>query len=381
MLFFGMPAGFGRIADGRECAMEFRPSIMVGVHAVWETVRKGIVGQVQAGGAIRSRVFKGAVEANKRDARPGLARLADSVILSGVRAATAGGGRLRIGRRLATGCAPCAPSCPQTSSASTFVGMPVPSIEITLRDVPEAGYFSCGRLGATQERGWCVLCVTVLFLLFLSSHPSFVLCFVLLVFDFGRGSIPTSARGRASILVENWPCETLQGRTGVVLGERDRSCIAELVWLMRGRVRVRYTGSFVACGVRFTVCIGQRGFCLVDWPPLSASASGRLPWAGSENERFGSCLRSAACSVRCPRRYSRVLDACGNSEVAALVLWEWNAVGKKSGFEAMEALTAVVLTPDEWTPESGLVTVARKIQRSAIAKKFDRETNEAYKNR
>ncbi|KAJ7018035.1 hypothetical protein C8F04DRAFT_1330287, partial [Mycena alexandri] len=92
MLFFGMPAGFGRIADGRECAMEFRPSIVRGVPAVWETVRKGIGGKVQAGGAIRSSVFKGAVEAKKRG-KPGLARLADSVILSGVTAAT--GGRLR----------------------------------------------------------------------------------------------------------------------------------------------------------------------------------------------------------------------------------------------------------------------------------------------
>jgi long-chain acyl-CoA synthetase len=59
--------------------------------------------------------------------------------------------------------------------------------------------------------------------------------------------------------------------------------------------------------------------------------------------------------------------------VAALVLKECNAVGKKSGFKAMETLSAVVLTPDEWTPESGLVTAAQKIQRTVIAKKFDKE--------
>ncbi|KAJ7712337.1 hypothetical protein B0H16DRAFT_1892429 [Mycena metata] len=101
MLFVGMPTGFGRIktltdASVRHCdgdIKEFRPSVMVGVPAVWETIRKGIVGKVQAGGALRSSVFKGAVEAKKRGV-PVAGRLADSVVLSGVRAAT--GRRLRI---------------------------------------------------------------------------------------------------------------------------------------------------------------------------------------------------------------------------------------------------------------------------------------------
>jgi long-chain acyl-CoA synthetase len=101
MLFVGMPTGFGRIktltdASVRNCEgdiKKFRPSIMVGVPAVWETIRKGIVGKVESGGTIRSSLFKGAVEMKKRNT-PGLAKLADSVVLSSVRAAT--GGRLRI---------------------------------------------------------------------------------------------------------------------------------------------------------------------------------------------------------------------------------------------------------------------------------------------
>jgi long-chain acyl-CoA synthetase len=68
-------------------------------------------------------------------------------------------------------------------------------------------------------------------------------------------------------------------------------------------------------------------------------------------------------------------ELCTDPRVAALVPKECNAVGKKRGFKAMEMLSAVVPTPEEWTPESGLVTAAQKIQRSAIAKKFDREIN------
>jgi len=45
----------------------------------------------------------------------------------------------------------------------------------------------------------------------------------------------------------------------------------------------------------------------------------------------------------------------------------------------MELLEAVVLTPDEWTPESGLVTAAQKIQRSKIAKVFEVEIKAVYK--
>jgi len=48
-------------------------------------------------------------------------------------------------------------------------------------------------------------------------------------------------------------------------------------------------------------------------------------------------------------------------------------MGKKSGFKGIEMLQAVVLTPDEWTPESGLVTAAQKIQRKKIAQAFDAE--------
>ena len=64
---------------------------------------------------------------------------------------------------------------------------------------------------------------------------------------------------------------------------------------------------------------------------------------------------------------------CANAKVNALVLRECNAAGKKSGFKGIEMLQAVVLTADEWTPESGLVTAAQKVQRKKIAERFDTE--------
>jgi long-chain acyl-CoA synthetase len=64
---------------------------------------------------------------------------------------------------------------------------------------------------------------------------------------------------------------------------------------------------------------------------------------------------------------------CANKAVQDLVLKECNATGKKNGFRTMETLEAVILTAEEWTPESGLVTTTQKVQRSKVANKFGKE--------
>jgi long-chain acyl-CoA synthetase len=64
---------------------------------------------------------------------------------------------------------------------------------------------------------------------------------------------------------------------------------------------------------------------------------------------------------------------CANAKVKELILKECNAVGKKAGFKPMELLEAVILTPDEWTPENGLVTAAQKVQRKKVGEKFNAE--------
>lgn len=68
-------------------------------------------------------------------------------------------------------------------------------------------------------------------------------------------------------------------------------------------------------------------------------------------------------------------DLCKDAAVQKLVLAECNAVGKKNGFKPNELLQSVVLTPEEWTPESGLVTAAQKIQRAKIAHTFKDQIN------
>lgn len=75
---------------------------------------------------------------------------------------------------------------------------------------------------------------------------------------------------------------------------------------------------------------------------------------------------------------TQLSDLCTNKVVRDLILKECNAIGKKNGFKPMEILEAVILTADEWTPESGLVTAAQKVQRSKVAKKFEKEIKASF---
>lgn len=61
---------------------------------------------------------------------------------------------------------------------------------------------------------------------------------------------------------------------------------------------------------------------------------------------------------------------CEQPGIKKLVLENCNALGKKNGFKPLEILETVVLTADEWTPESGLVTAAQKLQRKKIHDAF-----------
>lgn len=100
-LFAGMCSGFARTktltdASVRNCQGDikaFRPTIMVGVPAIWETIRKGILAQVNKSGAFRKSLFNGAMTI-KRSNVPVLKNVVDSVVFAKIREGT--GGRMRL---------------------------------------------------------------------------------------------------------------------------------------------------------------------------------------------------------------------------------------------------------------------------------------------
>ena len=100
-LFVGVCCGYGRVKtltdqSVRNCQGDikaFRPTIMVGVPAIWELIRKGILAQVNNSGAIRKSMFNGAMTVKKANI-PVLKNVVDSVVFAKIRQAT--GGRLRV---------------------------------------------------------------------------------------------------------------------------------------------------------------------------------------------------------------------------------------------------------------------------------------------
>ena len=99
--FVGLTLGFGRVKtltdqSVRNCVGDiraYRPNILVGVPAVFEMIRKGIVHKLNSSGKLKKAVFNVAYTVKKAGI-PGLAQLADSLVLSQIKAAT--GGRLRL---------------------------------------------------------------------------------------------------------------------------------------------------------------------------------------------------------------------------------------------------------------------------------------------
>lgn len=173
-LFWGGVMGYGNpktLSDSsvRNCKgdiREFKPTILIGVPAVWESVKKGVVGKVNSGSAIVRNMFWGAMYAKSFLMSSGIwgTGVLDAVVFKKLKDAT--GGRLRIafngggpinkdtlhfismaiapmisGYGLTETSAMGALQDPTAWDPDSLGEIPA-SIEIKLVDFPDAGYYS-----------------------------------------------------------------------------------------------------------------------------------------------------------------------------------------------------------------------------------------------
>ena len=78
----------------------------------------------------------------------------------------------------------------------------------------------------------------------------------------------------------------------------------------------------------------------------------------------------AATATPLPDPASDIHLLCASPAVQDLLLNDLQALAKKANLKGIEVVQGVVFTPDEWTPESGLLTAAQKVQRKAIENAF-----------
>ena len=332
-----------------------RPTIMVGVPAVWELIRKGILAKVKAGGAIKSAVFNGAVSAKKFFGRGSIiGKVTDSVVFSAVAAGT--GGRLKYAMSGGAGIsketqeflstalvmiiqgygstestAMCALLPPEYHSYGT-VGVPVPSVEIKLVDVADAGYSS--KNSTPQGEIWI-------------RGPSVT-----------KGYYKNDEETKAAYTDDGW------FKTGDV-GQWNPNGTLSVIDRKKNLVKLA-GGEYIALERLETI---YRSSQYVQNIMIYATSEANKPMAVIfAHEANLKELHSLAGNDA-----GDFEAVCKNKAVRDAVLKDLNAVGKKAGLKPLETLQTVVVSSEEWTPANGLLTAAQKLQRKDLVKHYKKE--------
>ncbi|GAA5931113.1 hypothetical protein JCM1841_000016 [Sporobolomyces salmonicolor] len=370
LLYVGIPMGFGNVktltdTSVRHCVGDiraFKPTIMTGVPAVWELIRKGILSKVTSGGRLKSSIFHGAVMAKTWTKRlPIVGSVVDAVtervVFSQVKAAT--GGQLKYGINggaplsretqefLSTVLTPnfiqgygmtesCALSCilPPSLVQSGVVGVPVPCVEVKLIDFDEAGYH------ASNDPPQGEVCF---------KGPSIF-----------KGYYKRDDLTKETFTDDGW---LMTGDIGQWNKDGTLSIIdrkKNLVKLAGGEYIAleRLESIYKSCALVANICV-------------HADQNASRPMAVIVPNEHS--VRKLVTERNLASDDADWEEVCQNDKVRKAVLDELNAVGKKAQLKPLETLQTVVLAPEEWTPQNGFLTAAQKLQRKTILKEFEDE--------
>ncbi|OQO05509.1 hypothetical protein B0A48_09278 [Cryoendolithus antarcticus] len=376
-LWWGGTMGYGNpktISDAsmRNCRgdiAEFKPTILVGVPAVWETVKKGIMAKVSKMNPIVKNMFWGALSAKSfmMDNASYLplasmgTNIVDTVVFKKIQEAT--GGKLRIclngggpiakdTQRFISMCiAPMIGGYGLTETAAmgavmdplswtdTALGELTGAVEAKLVDFPDAGYYSTNKppQGEIWIRGDCV------------------------------------AKGYLDLPEETAEAFTDDGyfKTGDI-GEFDSMGNLRIIDRKKNLVKT-LNGEYIAleklestyrsCPVVGNICV------------YAASDKNKPIAIVFPNEN---ALKELAKSNGIAGNSNEEL--AHNEKLNEIVIKEMQGVGRKGGLSGIELIEGVVLTAEEWTPQNGLVTSAQKLNRKGLLEKYKSEIDKAYSN-
>jgi len=361
---YGIQVGYGRVktltsASTRNCVGDlqaFRPTLMVGVPAVWETIRKGILSKVEKAGSVKQRLFGVGMWA-KENKVPVLSQAADKVVFKALREQT--GGRLRLalsggapiskdthkflnnalvtvlqGYGMTESSAMCAILQPEFFKWGC-VGSPMPSIEVRLCDVPEAGYYSTNSLpqGEILIRG-----------------PSV-----------SQGYFKRPELTKEAISEDGWL------RTGDV-GQWNADGTISLIDRKKNLVKLA-GGEYVALE---RLESNYKSSSLVSNICLYASSDARQPMAivFPREDALRTELERAGHSELVKHELE---DICHEKVVSDLICKDLNRIGRSSGYATMELLHCVIVIPEELP-----LTAAQKVQRKDVEKKYAKDIKKIY---
>ncbi|KAK9639602.1 long-chain fatty acid-CoA ligase [Aspergillus fumigatus] len=372
-LFWGGTMGYGNPRTLSDTSMrnskgdirEFKPTILVGVPAVWESVKKGVLNNLNKASFLVRGLFWGAMTAKNfllTNGFPGAstgASILDAVVFRKLKEAT--GGRLRIvmngggpvsketQKFLSMAIAPMISGYGLTeTSAMGALNDPmawnpdalgeIPGcIEIKLVDFPDAGYFTKND----PPQGEILI----------------------------RGGSVTSyywdneEETKAAFTEDGW------FRTGDI-GEFDKNGHLKIIDRKKNLVKT-LNGEYIALEklesvYRSSPVVGN--ICVYaaedqDKPvAIIVPVEVALKKIASENGIEGDSVESLV----------------HNEKLKSIVLKQLQSAGKAGGLKGIEVINGVVLSDEEWTPQNGYMTAAQKLQRKKIINKFRADIDRAY---
>lgn len=344
---------------------ELRPDVMVGVAAVWELVRKGVMAKVSQLLGFAQRVFWALFKAKTAMQNyhiPG--SLLFDVVFKKVKAAT--GGNLRI---ILNGGSPVlmdtqifistliAPmlvgyglteTCANTTIVEAphfeygVVGTLLGLITAKLIDVPEAGYFAKNNQGEVLLKGGLIM----------------------------REYYKNPEETKAAFSEDGW------FKTGDI-GQWMPNGTLKIIDRRKNLVKT-LNGEYIALEkLELTYRLNPLVLNLC----VYADESKVKPIAiiVPNEQHFKPFLQDERIYLKDELAKAELALLYRDKKVNNAVLKSLLATGKLQGLNGIELLQNVVLVNDEWTPQNGFVTSAQKLQRRKILEAYKQEVDAAYK--
>lgn len=342
---------------------EFKPSVLVGVPAVWETVKKGIIAKVNAGSPVVQKLFWGALWAKTGlmgSNMPGSGIL-DAVVFKKIKEAT--GGRLKLcmngggpvakdtQRFISMAIAPMIIGYGLTETTAMGVlqnphqwttdsiGCMPASVEAKLVDFPDAGYHATNKPNPQGEI-WL-------------RGPSVM-----------EGYYENEKETKEALTADGW------FKTGDI-GEWAQNGHLKIIDRKKNLVKT-LNGEYIALEKLESL---YRAAPVVANICCYADDSKTKPIAIIVPAEPALIKLASSIGVKKTTLEELVHD----KKVNSAVLKELQNSGRQGGLSGIEIIEGVVLADEEWTPQNQLVTAAQKLNRRGILQKYKKEVDDVYK--
>ncbi|ORX86487.1 long-chain-fatty-acid-CoA ligase 1 [Basidiobolus meristosporus CBS 931.73] len=372
IMYWGVAVGYGSIrtltdASVRNCLgdlRELRPTILTGVPAVWETIRKGVVSKVHEAGGLTTTIFETALSVKKFLTGYGIpCQFIDDLFFKKIRDQT--GGRLRIalsggapiahetqefltltvcpilqGYGMTEATAMCCLMTPESFSYGAS-GPPVPCSEIKLVDVEDAGYSH--RNNPPQGEVWV-------------RGPTIM-----------KGYFNNEELTKEVLTEDGWL------KTGDIGEWRPDGSLA-IIDRRKNLVKLS-NGEYIALErleALYKTSLYVQNLCVYGDSFQSHPVALIVP----VEDR----LRKLAQQKGVPDVANLSMsELCANKEVKKGVLESFKDIAKRSRLVSAEVIQNIHLCEEEWTSENNMLTAAQKVKRRDVIQKYQAEVEAMYK--